>query len=578
MYMIKDSKKFSLPKSWFFWLLGASAIANLIIFQHNWIHLIFPPPTSEKNIIPTPVPRKFVSALGRLGPASELIAVSAPVSMEGAVMQEVLVKAGERVRKGQIIAILDNRDRLMAEYNQAIALVKIKEAQLDLVKSGAKQGEIFAQEAEVGRVQTQTAREIEGEKANLAQTKAQIERQTQAEQANLSRIKAQVTREIEGEQANLSRIEAKVARETEAEQANLKKLQVQLQRDQEVQQANINKLISDLQGEVSAGEATIQRVQSELKNSLAEYQRYESLHEQGAISISEFETIRLSWQTNLAKLQEAEAITQKSVQGIKEQIKQAEVTLKEIRETGEQEILQAAANVQRLQETGLQELAEAETNVQRLKETGLQQVQEAEANVRRLQETGLQQLNQIEVNLKRLDETGQQQLDQASGTLAKIVQVRPEDVAVAMAELEEAIAQKQRAEANLNTTVVKAPINGTILKVNIQPGEGVQNNQSVVEIGDTQTMYVVAEIYETDITQVKLGQSATIKTNVITKDLQGEVVEIGQKIGKKDILETDPLADTDARVVEVKIRLNPESSQQVANLSNLQVEVRVLID
>ncbi|MGL6282253.1 MAG: HlyD family efflux transporter periplasmic adaptor subunit, partial [Microcoleaceae cyanobacterium] len=527
---------------------------------------------------PIPTPKKFVSALGRLEPVSELIAVSAPVSMEGAVMQEVLVKAGDRVRKGQIIAILDNRDRLMAEYNQAIALVKIKEAQLDLVKSGAKPGEIFAQEAEVGRVKTQTAREIEGEKANLAQTKAQIERQTQAEQANLSRIQAQVTREIEGEQANLSRIEAKVARETEAEQANLKKLQVQLQRDQEVQQANINKLISDLQGEVLAGEATIQRVQSELKNSLAEYQRYESLHEQGAISTSEFETIQLSWQTNLAKLKEAEAITQKSVQGIKEQIKQAEVTLKEIRETGEQEVLQAEANVRRLQETGLQELAEVETNVQRLKETGLQQVQEAEANVQRLQETGLQQLNQIEVNLKRLDETGQQQFDQASGTLAQIVQVRPEDVAVAMAELEEAIAQKQRAEANLNTTIVKAPISGTILKVNIQPGEGVQNNQSVVEMGDTQIMYVVAEIYETDITQIKLGQSATIKTNVLPKNLKGEVVEIGQKIGKKDILETDPLADTDARVVEVRIRLEPESSQQVANLSNLQVEVRVLID
>jgi HlyD family secretion protein len=576
--MIKDSKKFSTPNRWLLWLLGISAIASLAILGQNILHFAKTPQTSEVTPSPTPIPKKFVSALGRLEPASELIAVSAPVSMEGAVMQEVLVKAGDTVRKGQIIAILDNRDRLMAEYNQAIALVKIKEAQLDLVKTGAKPGEIFAQEAEVGRVKTQTAREIEGEKANLAQTQAQIERQTQAEQANLSRIKAQVTREIEGEQANLSRIEAQVARETEAEQANLKKLQVQLQRDQEVQQANINKLISDLQGEVSAGEATIQRVQSELKNSLAEYQRYESLHEQGAISTSEFETIRLSWQTNLAKLKEAEAITQKSVQGIKEQIKQAEVTLKEIRETGEQEVLQAEANVRRLQETGLRELEEAKTNVQRLQETGLQQIQEAEANVRRLQETGLQQLNQIEVNLKRLDETGQQQFDQASGTLAKIVQVRPEDVAVAMAELEEAIAQKQRAEANLNTTIVKAPISGMILKVNVQPGEGVQNNQSVVEMGDTQTMYVVAEIYETDITQVKLGQSATIKTNIVAKDLQGEVAEIGQKIGKKDILETDPLADTDARVVEVRIKLNPESSQQVANLSNLQVEVRVLID
>lgn len=39
------------------------------------------------------------------------------------------------------------------------------------------------------------------------------------------------------------------------------------------------------------------------------------------------------------------------------------------------------------------------------------------------------------------------------------------------------------------------------------------------------------------------------------------------------MLDTDPVADVDARVVEVKIRLHPEDSQKVANLTNLQVNV-----
>ena len=36
---------------------------------------------------------------------------------------------------------------------------------------------------------------------------------------------------------------------------------------------------------------------------------------------------------------------------------------------------------------------------------------------------------------------------------------------------------------------------------------------------------------------------------------------------------SDPLADTDNKVIEVKIRLDPESSNRVASLSNLQVQV-----
>jgi HlyD family secretion protein len=51
------------------------------------------------------------------------------------------------------------------------------------------------------------------------------------------------------------------------------------------------------------------------------------------------------------------------------------------------------------------------------------------------------------------------------------------------------------------------------------------------------------------------------------------VAEIGLQIGKKDVLGTDPVADADARVVEVKIRLDPSSSKQVADLTNLQVNV-----
>jgi HlyD family secretion protein len=46
-------------------------------------------------------------------------------------------------------------------------------------------------------------------------------------------------------------------------------------------------------------------------------------------------------------------------------------------------------------------------------------------------------------------------------------------------------------------------------------------------------------------------------------------------VAKKDVLDSDPTAATDARVIEAKIRLDAASSQQVANLTNLQVNVEI---
>jgi HlyD family secretion protein len=51
---------------------------------------------------------------------------------------------------------------------------------------------------------------------------------------------------------------------------------------------------------------------------------------------------------------------------------------------------------------------------------------------------------------------------------------------------------------------------------------------------------------------------------------------VGLKIGKKDVLNTDPAADVDARVVEVKILLTPESSKKVAGLTYAKTLVKIL--
>ncbi|MFN9400655.1 MAG: HlyD family secretion protein, partial [Dolichospermum sp.] len=64
-----------------------------------------------------------------------------------------------------------------------------------------------------------------------------------------------------------------------------------------------------------------------------------------------------------------------------------------------------------------------------------------------------------------------------------------------------------------------------------------------------------------------------IKADGIVEGLTGVVDEIGLEISSKNVLSTDPVADADARVVEVKIKLNPQDSIKVSRLTNLQVNV-----
>ena len=88
-------------------------------------------------------------------------------------------------------------------------------------------------------------------------------------------------------------------------------------------------------------------------------------------------------------------------------------------------------------------------------------------------------------------------------------------------------------------------------------------------------MVAVAEVYELDISHIRVGQSATVisKNNAFPDLLHGKVIEVGLEISKQDVLNTDPAAQFDARVVEVKVLLDQSSSRRVAGLTNLTVQV-----
>lgn len=120
-----------------------------------------------------------------------------------------------------------------------------------------------------------------------------------------------------------------------------------------------------------------------------------------------------------------------------------------------------------------------------------------------------------------------------------------------------------------------SPMDGTILTVKCRPGESV-GSSGVVEMADLTQLDVVAEVYERDITRVKIGQKAEVKVAGLREPFIGEVRDIGFLIRKNDINDTDPLADKDNRVVEVRITLDSAASETLRHLIYMQVAVRLI--
>ena len=188
--------------------------------------------------------------------------------------------------------------------------------------------------------------------------------------------------------------------------------------------------------------------------------------------------------------------------------------------------------------------------------------------------TAQRQLQEAQASLDRIQTTSRRQIDQARATLDQIAEVRPVDVAAAEAEVEAAIAAVAEAEANLAQATVRSPQAGQILKIHTRPGEKIAD-EGIATLGQTQRMQVVAEVYQSDINQLKVGQPAEITSTVFPETLQGTVDRIGLQVQPQRVVNEDPAANIDARVIEVFIALDETASQAVAGLTNLQVTATI---
>jgi HlyD family secretion protein len=185
-------------------------------------------------------------------------------------------------------------------------------------------------------------------------------------------------------------------------------------------------------------------------------------------------------------------------------------------------------------------------------------------------ETSQKNLQEARAQLNRIRLTSQEQIEEAKAKLDRIVNVPKEDVEVAKAEVNRALASVERAKANLQQAYVTSPQDGRVFQIHVRPGELISTN-GIADIGQTSQMYVIAEVYESDINKVRSGQSVQIVGDFLPIELRGTVERKGLQVKRQNVINTDPLSNIDNRVVEVHIRLDPSSSQKAANLTNMQV-------
>jgi HlyD family secretion protein len=272
------------------------------------------------------------------------------------------------------------------------------------------------------------------------------------------------------------------------------------------------------------------------------------------------------------------------------------------------QLAEARARLKAATDYGKAQIQEAKTHVQQVDRPGQFEIDAQKAAIRKLEaELNLAQADlqrdqslysQSAITKQSLDRQVtqvrqfQEQINSAKATLVQLdtgwqmnsqnaqAQLRSQQANLPLTQIQVAIASATQnlnlANARLERSLIRATQPGRILRIITHEGEAIGDN-GILDLGDTRQMNVVAEVYETDLGLVKIGQPVTItsRNGAFSQPLTGKVVDVGWQIFKNNVLDDDPAANADARVVQVKVRL--DESKSVAGMTNLQVDVRIRV-
>lgn len=164
------------------------------------------------------------------------------------------------------------------------------------------------------------------------------------------------------------------------------------------------------------------------------------------------------------------------------------------------------------------------------------------------------------------------QLEQALARqegLAMPVEQSP-DVLAAIEALRAAEASHDLAKIALGEATVRAPFSGTVLSVEARIGEPV-SGAGIVRLAADGPVEAELEVHQDRIAEVAVGATVTLRAPALDKPLSGRVVAIGKEVQRQAVFDADPAANTDSRVLAIRVELDTASSALARSLIGLQV-------
>ena len=132
-----------------------------------------------------------------------------------------------------------------------------------------------------------------------------------------------------------------------------------------------------------------------------------------------------------------------------------------------------------------------------------------------------------------------------------------------------------RARRELAAAEVRAPLDGTLIRIYSWPGMK-ETSDGLALIGRTDRMQAWAQVFQSDIPRLRIGQGATVRAESggFQGSLRARLSSIVGNVSQRDLFSQNGNNDVNARVVLVKLDIAPSERNRIRQLSNLNVTVR----
>lgn len=133
------------------------------------------------------------------------------------------------------------------------------------------------------------------------------------------------------------------------------------------------------------------------------------------------------------------------------------------------------------------------------------------------------------------------------------------------------------ADADLERTLMRAPLNGTVLNIHARAGEKPQQD-GIMELADLDNLIARLEVYEGDARRISVGSKVLIRSEdgAFDKELTASVYSVVPQIRSRQVPPTSAPADLDKRVVVVKARFTLADKKYLRSYSGAKLVGRFL--